>query len=269
MTPRGGSQIGFGVLALIAAMASGGWTQAATPGRISDIDLSKPFHASSEWHFHADQEPSETDPDSHDSVPGRIHLCLDRRGYGSCDAQLLANPPAPDALLQAAWRPRFLWEAQTVYPKGRSAPPLLMVRTASAHSGDGDQLVFTQMLAYRSDMDKFVRIYSRAVGHNNNQEVRFIDSGPMIGSIVAVEDTNNAPFAFWVEVYELTPAYTYKRVLRYRSATRYGDGNPLAVIDSEMPNIQRRLGLWKASSPPPLPARCRKPRLVKMELWCG
>ncbi len=27
----------------------------------------------------------------------------------------------------------------------------------------------------------------------------------------------------------------YHQIMRYRSATRYGDGNPLAVIDCECP----------------------------------
>jgi hypothetical protein len=61
----------------------------------------------------------------------------------------------------------------------------------------------------------------------------------------------------------------FKEVLRYRSATQYGDGNPLAVIDSEMPNMAQRLGLWKPGAPMPLPARaCPKPHLVRMALWC-
>lgn len=59
-------------------------------------------------------------------------------------------------------------------------------------------------------------------------------------------------------------------VLRYRSATGYQDGNPLGVIDSDLPNIQRRLGLWRAGQPLPVPAQgCATPRLVTMELWCG
>jgi hypothetical protein len=33
--------------------------------------------------------------------------------------------------------------------------------------------------------------------------------------------------------------------LRYRSVTRYGDGNPVPVIDAEMPNILRHLGRAK------------------------
>lgn len=61
----------------------------------------------------------------------------------------------------------------------------------------------------------------------------------------------------------------FKQVLRYRSATRYGDGNPLAVIDSEMPNMAQRLGLWNPGALLPLPAgACPSPHLVGLALWC-
>ena len=75
------------------------------------------------------------------------------------------------------------------------------------------------------------------------------------------------------EVERFTPANAYRRVLRYRSATRYADGNSLGVIDSEMPNIEQRLGLWKPGSPLPLPMggakACPKPHLKLGALWCG
>jgi hypothetical protein len=144
------------------------------------------------------------------------------------------------------------------------------VQTASVHSGDGDQLVFTQALAYRRDTDKFVRVYSHSTGRNNNQEVRFIAAGPLKGDIVAAEPTEKAPYGFWISVSSLASVDTYKEVLRYRSATRYGDGNPLAVIDSEMPGIEQRLGVWRPGLPLPLPAgACPKPRLKEMALWCS
>ncbi|MDG6719271.1 hypothetical protein QCE92_13960, partial [Staphylococcus aureus] len=51
--------------------------------------------------------------------------------------------------------------------------------------------------------------------------------------------------------------------------TGYGDGNPLAVIDSEMPETLRRLKLWQPGSPLPLPEHpCPRPRLVAQVLWC-
>ncbi|TCP72325.1 hypothetical protein C8J43_10161 [Sphingomonas sp. PP-CE-1G-424] len=60
-----------------------------------------------------------------------------------------------------------------------------------------------------------------------------------------------------------------REAMRYRSATRFGGGKTLAVIDSEMPNLQRRLGLWHPEPPMLLPAGpCANPHLASGALWC-
>jgi len=128
----------------------------------------------------------------------------------------------------------------------------------------------TQVLAYENSQNRFLRIYQYTTGTNNNEEVRYISSGRLKGDIVSVDPTENAPYAYWVAVNVLTPQYTYKTVLRYRSATHYADNNPLAVIDSEMPNIERRLRYWESGMALPLPSGgCPKPRMIRMELWCN
>jgi hypothetical protein len=115
-----------------------------------------------------------------------------------------------------------------------------------------------------------VRVYRYSTGRNNNEEVRYIITGTLRGDIISVDPTGNAPYGYWVTVNALTPLYTYKEVLRYRSATHYGDNSGLAVIDSEMPNIEQRLGYWKSGMALPLPSGpCPKPRLIHMELWCN
>lgn len=142
--------------------------------------------------------------------------------------------------------------------------------TASLHNGNGNQLVLTQALAYQTASDRFERVYEHATGRNNNQEVRYIEAGPLAGDVISVDPADTAPFGYWVAVQAFTPGDSYHQVLRYRSATIYGDGNALPVIDSEMANIQRRLGLWQPGSALPRPATaCAKPHLVGMELWCG
>src|SRR5437868_3983412 len=83
-------------------------------------------------------------------------------------------------------------------------------------------------------------IFPEQFGRNNNQEVRYVRSGLLKGSMIAVQPTDNAPFGYWITIGRLTGDYRYQKVLRYRSATHYNDGNSLAVIDSEMPNILRR-----------------------------
>ena len=244
----------------------------ATPdhGRvIADIDLSKPFASKTAWRFVATQGRQVADlPYPGETAPGVVRLCL-KVSEGSCRTTLKGLGSHPWTVDDFA-EPHFLKAAAIVYPPGRSAAPLLLLQTASVHSGDGDQFVFTQLLAYRAATDKFAPIYEHETGRNNNQEVRFIPAGPLAGDVIAAQPTDNSPYGFWITVSQLTPDYRYKQVLRYRSATRYGDGNPLAVIDSEMPNIERRLGLWKPGAPLPLPTRgCANPRLVRMELWCG
>ncbi len=235
------------------------------------IDLSRVFGTRSAWRFTASEAAPIDDPfgSGGDKVPGLVTLCLRRDASGPCDFRLrdkLDVAVSSDLFSE----PHSLEEARIVHPRRTSGRPLLLVRTAGLRSGDGDQLVLTQVLAYARDADRFVRIYLHSTGTNNNQEVRYVDAGPLEGDIISVEPTEDAPFGFWVAVSVPASGSTYKAALRYRSATRYGDGNALPVIDSEMPNIQQRLGVWRPGLPLPLPAGpCARPRLVRTELWCG
>ena len=245
----------------------------AGPPPASDrtIDLARPFQTRSRWQLRIVQAPPVPDDfgEAEDKVAGPIQLCLQVRAAGPCSPALRTalRTGAPGDLFTT---PHMLMAADVVQPNGPLAPPLLHVVTASLHSGDGDQLIATQILAYRRGPDRFERVYDKMVGKNNNQTVGVIGRGPLQGAIISAEPADKAPFGYWMTVSRLTPAYTYRQVLRYLSATRYADGNPLSVVDSEMVNIQQRLGLWHAGEPLPLPAgRCARPHLVRMELWCG
>ena len=181
--------------------------------------------------------------------------------------------PSPD--YAAAWEPHYLRTAKVVYPRGRKAAPLLLIVTGSLNSGDGDQIVATQLVRYVPARDAFQRVFAQSTGRNNNEEIRFVTDGPLMGSVIIAEPQEHLPYGYWIVVNKATPTGLYRPVLRYRSATLYNDGNSLAVIDSEMPNIERRLGLWKPGAPLPTPrlARdgkpCLKPTLKHTELWCG
>jgi len=254
------------------ALATGLAVQSKTSSVISDIDLSKPFSTRDAWHLVATQGPPVSGDETAlgDEEPGQIQLCLRATPSSPCDPQLLNALRTTSIANDYYAQPHYLNAVKIVYPRGSGDPPVLFVQTASTHSVDGDQVILMQVLAYENSQNRFVRIYQHTAGKNNNQEVRYIDSGRLKGGIISVEPTENAPYAYWVTVSALTPKYTYKTVLRYRSATHYGDNNPLAVIDSEMPNIQRRLGYWKLGMPLPLPSRgCPRPRLIHMELWCN
>lgn len=237
------------------------------------IDLGTPFHSRSSWRLVVTEGAPVKDYGDNDA-PGALILCLQREPTGPCLSDPVTPPlraPTPDYAI--AWEPHYLLTARVVYPRGPNAAPLLLLVTGSLNSGDGDQVVATQLVGYDSTRDEFRRVYGKSTGHNNNQEVRFIADGPLRGSVITAEPQEHHP-NYWIVVNRLSPVGTYRQVLRYRSATLYNDGNPLAVIDSEMPTIERRLGLRKPGEPLPAPAfagrgkPCVKPTLKHSELWC-
>lgn len=236
------------------------------------LDLTKAFHTRSPWRFVATEGPPTKDYGDNDA-PGVLTFCLRKGAGGPCISDPVTLPlraPTPDYAI--AWEPHYLLAAKVVYPRGPKAAPFLLIVTGSLNSGDGDQVVATQLIAYDPGRDVFRRVYGQSTGHNNNQEIRFVTEGPLRGSVIAAEPQEHLPYGYWIQVSSLTPAGTYRQVLRYRSATLYNDGNPLAVIDSEMPNIEKRLGLWKPGQPIPTPRNgkpCPKPMLRHTELWCS
>jgi hypothetical protein len=241
----------------------------------AQVDLTGPFHARSAWRLVVTEGPPTKDYGEGDA-PGALTLCLHHGPAGPCIADPVTPPlPATTPDDPLAWAPHYLLAAKVVYPRGPKAAPLLLIVTGSFNSGNGDQIVATQLVAYDADRDAFRRVYSERTGHNNNQEIRFVTEGPLRGSVITAEPQEHLPYGYWIVVNSLTPAGAYRQVLRYRSATLYNDGNPLAVIDSEMPNIERRLGLWKPRQPIPTPdlggngKPCLKPTLRHTELWCG
>ncbi|MBV9888065.1 MAG: hypothetical protein JO119_16100 [Acidobacteria bacterium] len=125
---------------------------------------------------------------------------------------------------------------------------------------------------YDPKADKFRSVFFNISGRNNNQECRFVKSGPLLGRVIAVYPTTDPPFTYFVEIYKRADEGNYSRMLRYRGKTGYGDANSLPVIDSEMPEILRRFGLWKAGDPLPIPPRmpkgCTRLVLRKSIEWC-
>ncbi|MFC5865251.1 hypothetical protein ACFPT7_23300 [Acidicapsa dinghuensis] len=239
-----------------------------------ELNLAKPFHTRSAWRLVVTEGPPVKDYGGNDA-PGVLTVCLYKGPAGPCLSEPVALPlrtTTPDDPI--AWEPHYLITARVVYPRGPKAAPFLLIITGSLLSGDSDQIVSTQLVDYDADNDTFRRVYGKSTGHNNNQEIRFITDGPLQGSVITAEPQEHLPYGYWIVVNKLAPDDVYHRVLRYRSATLYDDGNPLAVIDSEMPNIEQRLGLWKPGEPLPVPdvggkgKPCTKPTLRHMELWC-
>lgn len=255
------------------ALIAGGAAASAAPSlgdrQIASIDLSKPFAARSPWRFTATQGPEIRD-DYFGNIPGAITPCISKASAGPCSPDLvkvLRVSPDDDPFSQ----PHYLQDARIVHPEGNPGRALLLVRLASQQSINGDQRVALQLLAYDRAHDRFAPVFAQTTGRNNNQELRYVFYGQLKGMVITAEPTSGAPFGYWITVHRLTPAFTYRQLLRFRSATRYGDGNSLAVIDSEMPNIRQRLGLWHPGEPLPLPMSggCAKPQLKQGALWCN
>ncbi|HTQ15553.1 MAG TPA: hypothetical protein VMH86_16915 [Rhizomicrobium sp.] len=235
------------------------------------LNLVKAFYARSAWRLVVTEAAPVKDYQD-DDAPGALTLCLRKGPTGPCISDPVTPPLAVPASINApAWEPHYVISTKIVYPHGPKAAPFLEITTGSLNSGDGNQLVYTQLLKYDDKRDEFRRIYIKGMGHNNNEEIRFIAEGPLQGDVISAAPQHHLPYGYWIVVNRLTLMNTYSQVLRYRSATLYNDGNSLAVIDSEMPNIERRLGLWKPGDPIPVPdtgRRCLKPILRHTELWC-
>ncbi|WP_321814101.1 MULTISPECIES: hypothetical protein [unclassified Paraburkholderia] len=263
--------LSFISLALPAACFADAATKPATHV-ISSIDLAKPFGTHSPWQFIASQAAGGLQSGGiRDTDPGTVFPCITADNARTClpDTRGALRESDSDSTDGFA-EPHFLLDARVVHASTASTDrALLVLKLGSIQADDGDQRRGTQVYAYDRARDSFAVVYAHRNGNNNNQEVRFIADGRLQGDIISVEPTQDAPFGYWVSVNSIGAAGSYKEVLRYRSATAYGDGNPLAVIDAEMPNIQRRMGLWKPGMPLPAPHDCTAPHLVKSVLWCG
>jgi len=247
-------------------MVSAPRAQADDGKTLASIDLTGPFKTRSSWIFTATQGPAVADPVvPGETVPGAIALCLSHDGTTGCDPALgqVLQTGDPDDTTSG---PHYLNVAKIENPD--DAHPILFVQVSGFPAVNNNRAVMTQALRYDAAQDRFVVAYQHLTGHNNNQEVRYVTDGPMRGDIISAEPTEDAPFGFWITVNRLRPD-GYRSVLRYRSATGYNDGNPLLVIDSEMPNLEARMGLWRPGRPLPLPPEsCLRPHLVHKELWC-
>lgn len=254
------------------AQGSATTTDPRPPAQGRQMDLQQAFKSRSDWRLVVTEGPPTKDYGDN-PAPGALRLCLHKGPSGPCVADPVTPMQPPPADGAPAWEPHYLRAARVVYPRGHEAAPFLQIVTGSLNAGNGDQVVAMQLLRYDADADAFVRIFNQRTGSNNNQEIRFIASGPLRGDVIRVEPTPDAPYAFRVVVDQLQADDRFRQVLRFRSATRYGDGNPLAVIDSEMPTILQKLGRWKPGQPLPVPPSvngkpCLKPVLRHAELWC-
>ena len=235
---------------------------------LSHIDLTTPFATRSQWAFVVaqDQTPPPEILPSGDVGHGPLAICFVKSLVPQCTET--QHGKGNMLWYIEAYR---LMEDKLVYAGSGDTKPLIWLKTCSTGSGDGDCDVRATVFGYDAKQDRFVSKFSyNAGGGNNNNNARFIEDGPLRGDIVADYPTENAPYSYMIEIYKPDKAGNYVQILKYRGHTGYGDGNPLPVAYSEMPEILLRLGLWHHGEPLPIPpnTNCPHPTLLHAEEWC-
>jgi hypothetical protein len=142
-----------------------------------------------------------------------------------------------------------LLECRLVFSKSEDQAPLLLIRACTQRYGNCSCWISTLLYAYDRESDSFRSVFFGLTASDTKQATRFIDSGPLLGRVVVVTPASGADFGRVVEVYKRSVIGEYLRILVYCSSTCCGsDADPGSVIDSELPEILRRLGLDQMSA---------------------
>lgn len=252
---------------VIAALSQQGVGQ---PKIISHIDLAKPFQTLAPWTLVVAED--EGQPPSQIAVlegHGPIFVCLVKAIAPDCTQRFYRHVGDEHKSFDT---PFHLLASSVVYASRDASRPLLLVKVCGAESTNGNCGIATALYRYDRRTDAFSGVFLNVTGRNNNEATRFVEHGPLQGDVIVDYPTEHAPYTYWIEVYGPRKSGRYVRILRYRGHTGYGDGNPLAVADSEMPEILRLLGLWKPGDPLPLPAHlpqgCNHLFIRNGEEWC-
>lgn len=228
---------------------------------VAHLDLTSPFKTQAQWTFVAAILPgSHGDGASEEPVKGgALTQCFVRESHPHCTYTTVSGE------VDSYSTPIELYSAEVVFRGANRTRPLLMIKTGGAHGGDGGHDIYTELFIYDRRLNEFQSVFSNATGSNNNQSTRFIGEGPLRGDVIVDEP---AGCCYRIEVYRQGASGRYASILGYRSHTVYGDGNPLSVSDSEMPEILRRLGLWHRGDSLPIPHEGCTPVMRRGEEWC-
>jgi hypothetical protein len=204
---------------------------------IGHIDLTKPFQSKTPWALVIGKEPDEEGTEGPLGDPiGAVSICFVNNEPADCSERLLTDHMGQN--ISRVQGERLFYEflnSAVLYSGLKKTQPLLMIRTCTMPGANGNCGVSTFLFDYDRNADRFYNVFFNVTGRNNNQETRFIESGPLIGDIIVADPASSAPFTYWLEIYTRNGSGRYELLLRYRGKTGYADGNPLAVIDSEMP----------------------------------
>jgi hypothetical protein len=243
---------------------------------VTHLDLTQTFQTKSRWNFVAAKQPDEESgvEDGVGSRIGAVSLCFVENDGPDCSEELFLAKYREEKVSFVSGEPVFheLITSDLVFSGPGRTRPLLRIKICMNRGTNGNCGVSTFLVAYDRKADRFRVVFFNILSRNNNQETRLVEDGPLVGSVVVAYPTEDPPFTYFVEVYRRTSDNEYSRVLKYRGRTGYGDGNPLPVIDSEMPETLRRLGLWKTGDalpvPPSLPRGCTRLVMRKGVEWC-
>jgi len=213
---------------------------------VSHVDLTAPFGTRRQWTLVVAKQPDEQSQvlsGAGDPV-GAVSVCFVHGAEPDCsDARFLENHQARTTGIAAVERAFYhLLASRVVFAQPGDKAPLVELQACSLHGGNGSCLKSTFLFDYDRQHDAFRTVFFGATGTNNNQETRFIESGPLRGQVIVATPTLDAPYAYWVQIYKPGVSGPYLPAFKFRSRTRYADGNPLPVIDAEMPEILRRSG---------------------------
>lgn len=243
---------------------------------IKHLNLTQTFQTKSPWTLVVAKQPDEQSSveDGAGNRTGAVSLCFVENDKPDCSEEMFLAKYRDEKGNLVSGPPTFyeLFASDVVFSGPGRTLPLLRIQSCPIRSANGDCEVSAFLFAYDRKTDRFRVVFFNEVGRNNNQEIRFVEKGPLFGSVVVAYAGYDPPFTYFMEVYKRVAGGEYSRVLKYRGNTRYGDGNPLAVIDSEMPETFRRLNLWKAGDalplPPAMPKGCTRLVLRKGVEWC-
>jgi len=258
--------------AVIATLTSRGVKQ---PVITSRLDLTKPFGTVSPWTLviAQDKQALPEDEQATEVDHGPTTVCFVQGLVPDCSESFY-----PSNTGEFWWFdiPFEVFDSRLVYAGAGNSMPRLLLKICGPPGGNGSCHQVTELYQYDTRTNRFHRVFLKLLGGTHmNEATHFVETGPIRGDIIADEPTADAPYAYWIEVYRPETSGRYVRVLRYRSYTRYGDANALAVADSEMPEILRRLGLWRSGDPLPIPVfsgafqECSHPVMRKGEEWCN
>lgn len=243
---------------------------------VTHLDLTQPFQTRSPWALVVAKQPDEESSveDGAGNRIGAVSFCFVENGDPDCSEETLLAKYREEKVSFVPGEPTFheLLASDVVFSGQGKTLPLLKIKSCMNRGANGNCGVSTFLFAYDRKADGFRVVFFNMTGRNNNEETRLVESGPLLGRVIVASPTSDAPFTYFVDVYKRTSDSAYSRELRYRGHTGYGDGNPLAVIDSEMPETLRRLGLWKPGDalpvPPRMPGACTRLVMRNGVEWC-